>query len=328
MTAAKSEISGILAVDKAPGVTSHHSVAIARKTLGIKKIGHAGTLDPFATGLLMLMIGEATKLSDYLMEGEKAYCARIKLGEKTDTGDLTGKIVETSPYGHLSEADIKRILPDYTGKICQTPPMFSAIKHDGIPLYRLARKGIEIERKTREVVIKKIELATYSPPYVTLNVVCSKGTYLRTLAEDIAESLGTRGHLVALRRERIGPFSVCDALSTAELEEHDKILGALQPLQNALPLLPEVEIGVHTAGSIRQGKRLLYRGINRIGSPYIARGNKIKLIDAAGELVAIAETLINLESGSGGVPDIVAAKSVRVFNSGSKNNLYKKRQSC
>jgi len=202
---------GVLNLDKPVGMTSRQAVSRVKKLLNVRKAGHAGTLDPMATGVLLVCLGEATKISSLLMGMTKTYEAELRLGQRTDTLDADGEIIEEQATGVFSVDDIKTALDKFIGVIRQTPPMYSAIKKDGRPLYELARKGVTVERNQREVNVYGLESLGYEHPYLGIRVSCSKGTYIRTLAEDIAEELGTLAHLSALRRTRVGDFMVEDA---------------------------------------------------------------------------------------------------------------------
>jgi tRNA pseudouridine55 synthase len=201
-------MAGILIIDKPSGITSFDVIEKIRKITGIKKIGHTGTLDPLATGVLPLCIGEATKLSDFLMSGDKTYEVRAKLGGRTNTLDSDGTITATGTVDpkSINKEALLSTLPGFTGEISQIPPMYSAIKKDGTPLYELARKGQEVEREKRKITIHKIELMEFASPYIKLRVECSKGTYIRTLIDDIGEKIGTYAHVVELRRTRTSVF--------------------------------------------------------------------------------------------------------------------------
>lgn len=212
---------GILLIDKSADWTSHDVVNFVRRRFRIKKVGHCGTLDPFATGLLILLLGRsATKLQDKFMSEDKVYCGTIKFGIATDTQDLSGEIIKTCDTSELTEAKIEAALEKFQGKIKQIPPMFSAVKIDGKALYKLARKGLEVERKTREVLIHsfildKINLSEASADFT---VHCSKGTYVRTLAADLGERLNNAAHLQSLRRLQSGSFKVSQAYTIDEIK--------------------------------------------------------------------------------------------------------------
>ena len=210
--------SGVLLVDKAPGMTSHDVVAIARRALNTKKIGHCGTLDPMATGLLMLVIGRATKIQDLLMSEDKEYVGTLTLGASTSTQDRQGEVLESKPVPALSEAQIRQAFEAFTGEFGQIPPMVSAIKKNGVPLYKLARKGQVIEREARDVRVTGYTVTRIALPEIDFTVNCSKGFYVRTYAHDIGEKLGCGGHLSALRRTRSGKFTLERAVPVADLK--------------------------------------------------------------------------------------------------------------
>jgi tRNA pseudouridine55 synthase len=208
-----------LVVDKPPGITSHDVVAAVRAITGVKKVGHTGTLDPFATGVLPLALGGATRLIQFLDESLKVYDATIALGTRTDTGDPTGEVDEEMPVPELSEARLLEVLDGFLGDRMQVPPAYSAVKKDGKPLYAYARKGEKVEVDARPITIHGLDLLDLEPGVVRIRIHCSRGTYARVLANEIAEALGTVGHLSALARERSGPFGLEGSLDFATLGE-------------------------------------------------------------------------------------------------------------
>jgi len=210
--------SGVLLIDKAPDMTSHDVVAIARRALNTKKIGHCGTLDPMATGLLMLVVGRATKIQDLLMSEDKEYVGTLTLGAVTSTQDRQGEVLETKPVPAFSEAEIHAAFDAFTGEFEQMPPMVSAIKKDGVPLYKLARKGQEVERALRPVRVTGWQVTRIELPEIDFTVNCSKGFYVRTYAHDIGAKLGCGAHLSALRRTRSGKFTLERAVPVADLK--------------------------------------------------------------------------------------------------------------
>ena len=212
---------GILIVDKPKGVTSHDVVAIVRRHFQIKKVGHAGTLDPNATGVLVLLLGKATKLSETFLNQDKEYEAVMKLGEKTDSGDCEGKVLKVREV-NVDEDELRKVVNSFQGEIEQVPPMFSAKKIGGKRLYKLARKGLEIKREPRKIHIKEIEIGDVNLPMVHLRVVCSKGTYIRQLADDIGEALGCGANLAELRRTRSGEFDLTKSVKFDALSKMDK----------------------------------------------------------------------------------------------------------
>lgn len=213
-----SEIDGVLLVDKAPGMTSHDVVAITRRTLNTRKVGHCGTLDPLATGLLLITIGRGTKIQDLLMSEDKEYVGTLKLGEVTDSQDSDGQVIESHPVPNLAREPIDAAFAKFHGDFYQTPPMVSAIKKDGVPLYKLARQGKEIEREPRFVHVYAHEILNVRLPEIDFRVVCSKGFYVRTYAHEIGRELGCGAHLRALRRTKSGRFDVGGAVTIEELK--------------------------------------------------------------------------------------------------------------
>ncbi len=212
-------MNGFLIIDKPRGLSSHDVVRKMRHLLKMRRVGHVGTLDPMATGVLPIAFGFATRLVEFLAVQDKSYLATMKLGAFTNTQDAEGEITATLPYDGLERSHIEAVARKFLGTIKQIPPMFSAIKVQGTPLYRLARQGLEIERKPRPVTIHQLNILSVELPFVTFDVVCSKGTYVRTLSKDMAEALGTAGHLTSLRRTRSGDFSLADAISLEELQK-------------------------------------------------------------------------------------------------------------
>ncbi len=207
----------IIDLNKPQGMTSQQAVTKVRRILGARKAGHAGTLDPLATGVLLVCLGETTKITRFLMDKDKEYRARMKLGERTDTLDAEGTVIETRAVTDLSAQEIEEAAREFTGRIVQKPPMYSAIKHKGRPLYALARKGIIVERATRTVEVHAITVTAVDLPYIDLTISCSKGTYIRSLCDDLGARLGTLGHLTALVRTRTGIFTLERAAGLDEL---------------------------------------------------------------------------------------------------------------
>jgi len=226
------EIDGVLLVDKAQSMTSHDVVAITRRVLNTKKVGHCGTLDPLATGLLLITIGRGTKIQDLLMSEDKEYVGTLKLGEVTDSQDADGEIIETKPVPDLTREQLEAAFAKFRGDFYQTPPMVSAIKKDGVPLYKLARQGKQVEREPRFVRVYGYEIRDFRPPEVDFRVVCSKGFYVRTYAHDIGQELGCGAHLRSLRRTKSGRFNVDGATTVEELKTlpREELLGRIMTL--------------------------------------------------------------------------------------------------
>lgn len=210
-------LDGALLVDKPVGPTSHDVVDAIRRRFGIKKVGHCGTLDPNATGLLVIVLGKATRLSEKLMSDDKVYEGTIKFGVTTNSHDADGEIVATAPVPPLTVEQLNEAAASFVGDIMQTPPMVSAVKKDGVPLYKLARKGIEVPREPRLVHVYKFRFSDYKEPLGSFCIVCTKGTYVRTLAHDLGQKLGCGAHLASLRRVASGMFNVADATPLSDL---------------------------------------------------------------------------------------------------------------
>jgi tRNA pseudouridine55 synthase len=250
---------GILNVNKPSGLTSHDVVSRLRRITGQRRVGHAGTLDPTATGVLLLCLGQATRVAEYLQARDKVYRARLRLGISTDTYDSEGQIVDQRDTGHITHSAVQRALGEMVGPLDQVPPMYSAIKHQGTPLYRLARRGQTVERKPRRVVIHTLELLEWDPPYLEAKIHCSKGTYIRSLAHDLGQRLGCGAHLAELTRLASGRFQLSDALVLEELEhaaEQGKLERLLLPIDAALQDYPAVTVDDDLAKSILFGQRV------------------------------------------------------------------------
>ncbi|NOQ78477.1 MAG: tRNA pseudouridine(55) synthase TruB, partial [Gammaproteobacteria bacterium] len=242
-------VNGILVLDKPTGISSNAALQKVKRLYQAQKAGHTGSLDPLATGVLPICLGEATKVSHYLLDADKRYRAKCVLGSVTTTGDSDGDIIDTKPIPKLNKTQILDLLASFEGEQDQTPPMFSALKHNGRPLYEYARKGIEIERKSRRITLFEIKLLDFStvnksadkPAFIEIEVHCSKGTYIRTLCEDIGQAIGCGAHISALRRVTSGPFSLSQAITIEQLYEQfnpDDELDEAKQLQMDELLLP------------------------------------------------------------------------------------------
>ncbi|MDE1546870.1 tRNA pseudouridine(55) synthase TruB [Dechloromonas agitata] len=248
------QVDGVLLLDKASGMTSNDALQKARRLFSAAKGGHTGTLDPMATGLLPLCFGEATKFSADLLDADKTYEADVKLGITTDTGDAEGQVL-TNAAVTTSIADVERLLPRFTGPIKQIPPMHSALKRDGRPLYELARQGIEVEREARDVTIHALDMLSLEGDVLRLRVSCSKGTYIRVLAADIGQVLGCGAHLTALRRTRVGDLVLERSVTLSELELQDEVQRGthLLPVDALLQSLPAVHLAADEANRFSHG---------------------------------------------------------------------------
>ncbi|MGI9590891.1 MAG: tRNA pseudouridine(55) synthase TruB [Myxococcota bacterium] len=276
---------GFLVVDKPAGVTSHDMVDAARRWLGTRRVGHMGTLDPAATGVLPLAVREATKLVPFLEGGIKLYAGTIRLGSETDTLDAEGRVTRQHDGPLPDEEAVRAALVGFVGEIEQIPPMFSAVKREGVPLHKLAREGIEVERPPKRVTIHRLELIKYAPPDLEVEVDCSAGTYVRALAADLGAVLGCGAHLAGLRRTRSGPFGEEQAVPAAVLEreaEEGRVAERLIAPVNALGY-PVVRLSEAEAERLRQGGE-----IPAPDSP-IPPGTRLAALEPGGTLLAIVE---------------------------------------
>ena len=264
-------ISGIVVLDKANGLSSNAALQEVKRLYEANKAGHAGSLDPLATGVLPVCLGEATKVSQFLLDSDKRYRARIKLGIRTDTGDSEGSIIERNEGISVSRKAVERALTKFKGEVEQVPPMHSAIKMNGVPLYKLARKGITVEREPRLVTLYQICLVEFVHSELELEISCSKGTYIRTIADDLGQELGCGAHVIELRRTQAGVFTEKDSISSEELaleKENrglDKIDQFLIPMDRAIQDLPEVNLPSITASHVKNGQAVLVRHLPKNG---------------------------------------------------------------
>lgn len=276
-------MNSVVLLDKERGMTSHDAVVKARRLLHVRKAGHAGTLDPMATGLLIVCLNEATKVANLLADFDKEYAVTMLLGASTDTYDADGRIVQQQPIDGLTENAVRACAESLRGVIDQMPPMYSAIKMQGEPLYRLARKGITVERKPRTVKICELEVEDISLPVVRMRVVCSKGTYIRSLCHDIGETLGVGAHMTALRRTRIGPFRLDQGVRLSQLVEGRQ---GIIPLASALCHLPAATFGGLWLQRIRHGNAVAVADVEMSG-PCV--NGLVRLQDQAGTLLGIGQ---------------------------------------
>ena len=284
---------GLLIIDKPAGITSHDVVDRVRRILGTRRVGHTGTLDPFATGVMVVLVGRATRLAQFLDKDEKEYEATIRFGFETDTGDATGTPKSEAPSPQsVREEHVKAVLPQFTGEIDQLPPMYSAKKVGGKKLYESARKGIEVERKSVKVTITTVELIAPRPSdnEVRIRVACSAGTYIRTLAEDIGRAVGVGAHLTELRRTRSGRFKLSQAITLESLGSMDESPSALLPLERAVEHLPAFTLPDDRVEKTRNGMS------TRASDQGLDSGQSIRMISASGELIAIG--LYSAEDGA------------------------------
>ncbi len=275
-------MNGVLIIDKPAGPTSHDVVMMVKKALRAKKVGHIGTLDPLATGVLPLCINDATRLARFLEDGKKEYLATIKLGEETDTYDSEGKVTAKGDITTISRENIVSVINAFKGRIKQIPPMFSAVKMNGAPLYKLAREHVEVERKPRDLEIYSIEVSNITMPCVTFQVICSKGTYIRSLAFDIGRKLGCGAHLAGLRRIKSGMFSLSDSISINSFNDlqEDSLTKGVISVERLFADMPAIEVDAVVADRIRDG--IAPKFSSSIG------GNEMIRFMANGKIVALA----------------------------------------
>lgn len=310
------KIDGLLVVDKPEGITSMDVVREVKRRLRVKKAGHLGTLDPFATGVLPVVLNEGTKTIPFLQEEPKVYEAVLKLGEETTTDDGTGKVTARRTWDHIIPETIQTVVQSFSGEIRQTPPMFSAIKVHGTPLYRLARQGIEIERKEREVTIFDLRVQMIRLPEVHFRVSCSKGTYVRALGRDIGKVAGCGGHLLRLRRVQSGPFSIDHAIPWEKVKTlHDvqNVQPWLIPMEVLLQHLPEIIGDEQILRKIRFGRELLGRDVASQRLPSFGKGESVRILSSRGKLVAICRSEVEGKDVGLLNPDGVVLKPQRVF---------------
>lgn len=286
---------GILNIDKEAGLTSHQVVAGVRKILPGLKVGHAGTLDPAATGVLPVCLGKATRIAEYLMEHSKGYLAGVTLGVTTDTEDAEGEVLTRSPVPVLQRADLEKLFQSLTGILEQVPPAYSAVKHKGKPLYYWARRGEEVLLPARRVFIYNLELLEYSAagnPHLLFKVECSRGTYIRTLAAEIGRRIGCGAHLMTLRRLFVGPFAVEQAHKLEEIDTRDRCESFLIPMDRALQQYPAASVTPEAVRALEQGRFVRIDQVELWPREAAAGDRPMRVYDWEGEFVALAGWLL------------------------------------
>lgn len=282
-------IDGVLVLDKPAGCTSNEILQRVKRMYGAAKAGHTGSLDPLATGVLPLCFGEATKFSQFLLDADKAYVVKAKWGERTNTSDADGEVVESCSTDGLTREALLQTLEQFTGEIEQVPSMYSALKHNGQPLYKLARQGVEVERQARKVRINSLELLDFDTAYFSLAVSCSKGTYVRNLVEDIAAAMGNLAHVVELRRTQAGPYTLDQAVTVETLAEtieaggHKTLDELLLPLGTSADHWPTLELSESTAFYLRNG--------NPVQIPGAPLEGWVKMVGPNQEFIGVGEVL-------------------------------------
>lgn len=283
-------MNGFVVIDKPAGITSHDVVSRVRRILGTKKVGHTGTLDPFATGVLPVAVNDGTKCIPFLDEGHKTYEALLRLGVTTDTLDMTGTVLSESDPACITREQFISTFSDFTGAISQIPPMYSAIKQGGQPLYKLARQGVEVERTAREVEICSLELMSFIPPHAAIRVVCSRGTYVRTLADDIGRRLGCGAALQELRRTTSGPFRIENAVILAELETaagEGRVDSLCLSPMTVLDHLPEIPLTAEGVEGLRFGRAPSW-GVTLLKTPITCLEETAVRLTSGGTIAAVA----------------------------------------
>ncbi len=286
---------GVLIIDKPTGLSSAQAVGQVKKILRAKKVGHAGTLDPFATGVLVCLVNQATRLAQFLLTSSKQYEAELYLGVVTDTQDLTGQVVRNHRVPILSDSDLKRVFSRFVGELEQTPPVYSALKHKGVALYKLAREGQPVTKPARHVCIEKLEIKSVTLPTVQFAVTCSAGTYIRTLCADIGQELGCGGHLSKLRRTMSSDFSIDEAISLKALTQQaatSEVPIALIPPGDALRTMPALKAERATVEKIKCGGAITIRDFTDLPPDATVmkngeKGTHFKVLDDREDLVAI-----------------------------------------
>lgn len=283
------DVNGVLLLDKPLGLTSNKALQIVKRLFKARKAGHTGSLDPLATGMLPICFGEATKMTGFLLDADKSYWVRVKLGEATNTGDADGEVIEIRPVPDLTSDIVEEALMAFRGEISQIPPMYSAIRHQGKRLYELARQGEEVERQPRQVTLYDLNLLRLEPPELELSLRCSKGTYVRTLVEDLGKALGCGAHVTALRRTHVGPFAGESELVTLDvlrdrLEAGVEALDAfLLPIESTLCHWPEVRLSTDAAYYLQMGQPVIV--------PKAPTSGWVRLYDGEGAFLGAGEVI-------------------------------------
>jgi tRNA pseudouridine55 synthase len=302
---------GLLNIDKPAGWTSHDVVAKFRSLLNVRRIGHTGTLDPMATGVLLLCVGATTKMARFLVGLEKEYLGTMRLGAESDTLDGQGRISRGSEPLSPTDVEIREVFQRFTGKLRQIPPMYSAVKHRGQPLHRLARQGRSVPRKSRTVFIRSLDLVDHRPPRVTFRVVCTSGTYVRVLAADMGRQLGTGAYLETLRRLRVGPFRVEDALTVdgaIDLARSGELMKQLRPVMSGLMRFPRLVVHPWAVDAVLHGRPVTTEMVREL-DPAATRGSEARVENTEKRLLA----MLRLEIGADEWNDVAAEKSIGTY---------------
>jgi tRNA pseudouridine55 synthase len=310
-------VGGVLVIDKPTGISSYDVIRVVKKRLCPRKVGHTGTLDPLASGVLPIVINDATKIIPFLDERVKRYEGTLRLGMVMDSDDSTGTMVCEKPIDRsvVTEERIKRTFGRFVGWITQVPPMFSALKRHGRPLYELARRGIEVNRTARQVEVFDLEVVHIDLPLVDFVVSCSRGTYIRTLCKQIGDALGVGGHLTRLRRVSSGPFTLSESLTIPEFErlvESRAISRKIIPIREALGNMAEIQVDACLEGQIKRGRPVFQKDLEGVNVPRLERAQKVKILHQ-GKIVAIAKAQLADRELRGSVLKTPAFSLLRVF---------------
>ncbi len=310
-------LEGVLNINKSAGMTSHDVVDEVRRILKIKRVGHTGTLDPQATGVLPICVGSATKIARFLTAADKEYLISMKLGIRTDTMDAEGKILEEKADIPQDRGRVEEVFAQFRGEIEQTPPIFSAKKHQGERLYRLARRGETVDRKPVQVRVYELDLISFEPPFVRFRVLCSKGTYARALCDDMGRALNCGAHLFSLVRLKAGQFRLEEAITLARLREvyeEGKLSEALLPIEQALNHLPEVRVLPECSRSILHGSSIARQDIVTLPAGLL-EGSLVRVLGMRKKLLSLAELKVNTDQMENVYPRSVILRPVKVFPS-------------
>lgn len=304
---------GVLVIDKPKDMTSHDVIDVVRRASRTRSVGHAGTLDPMATGVLVVAMGKATKLIRFMKTDPKEYHARIAFGLETDTDDIDGSVTLEKDASHLKQEVVERALSKFKGKIEQVPPAYSAVKVKGVPSYRLARKGAAVELKPRTVEVYELELLSFKPgerAEAELSVKCSAGTYVRSLARDLGRELGTGGTMLSLRRVRSGAFSIEHAVTPCALSDHEAILTRIIPVEKALGNLPSIRLRAGMSDRVKNGQPVTVKAVSECDEA--EKGSIVKVLNGSGQILAIATATVRLDGIESMGKNEIVAKPVRV----------------
>ena len=307
---------GVIVINKPEGLSSSDACLKVKRILGFRKVGHLGTLDPMATGVLPLCINEGTKLVQFLVKSEKEYIGILRLGIETDTQDSQGKILKTTIDIPGQTESIAEAFEAFKGETYQVPPMFSALKHNGVSLYKIARKGGSVPREKRKVVIREIEILKMDVPHVTFRVVCSHGTYIRTLCHDIGRKLSCGAHMTSLQRVRNGVFHIQKSVALEDFEAGSGgalIEKHLISPKDALNGMPEVVVSDAVEQKIRSGVKINGDDISNLNLPGVNRGQEIKVLSGRGRLIGVVKVCLQGSSEASGDSNRQAWKTLRVF---------------